>query len=716
MAEKNLTFSVARIATKNKQNDKQLFVDFSGPDEMLGGFFYLIEIESPWVDGKKIKDLIVSIFNKNGEKKQKDLQTEFENKIKNINDALSELANSGEHEWIGKLNAIIGQIIGGEIIFSQSGRISGYLFRDNKINHITERSPDGENIHPLKTFESMITGGLVENDRVVISNDSFFSHMSLDRLRQMVSTFGPNDSILEISKSLRRSKIKDVNTIVINLSSNESEDKKLADPKLPDVIFLDDIIEPTITKAGKIGAKYISQLSKTIAKTTLLLTKTVVASVSSKIKNRTENNHRPKLEKTGGENNSPFKQGSPPPKINHFNRKNKKANILQSVLFFLNNLLFWGKNILKPENRKFLFIGLIIILLFFGFIKIKINNNKNGNLNDQSESIEGLDNARTLYSKALNDIGLGKKEGKDELIKAKDAAEKAKINPSVSSEANNLLTQIQQKLDEINIATRLANGSEANYEFENDSISVIAVGRDLYSFSETGKISKLDSQNKKISTLTTVDSSYGKIKRAHYTESQNAFFVATESNFLLKFNLNSNTIEKIQNAGSEKWGNFVALSSFSTNLYLLDSDAGKIQKHTFSDSGYSAASSYVTKTPISINDSADLAIDGDVYVLKNDGTVVKITKGVENTNYAVATPPTPDDKIVSANKILTSVDSGSLYIFDKGTNRVLEYTKAGAYKRQFVVDKEVPLSTLTINTKINKLWLVSEKKVFEFDL
>ena len=149
---------------------------------------------------------------------------------------------------------------------------------------------------------------------------------------------------------------------------------------------------------------------------------------------------------------------------------------------------------------------------------------------------------------------------------------------------------------------------------------------------------------------------------------------------------------------------------------MLDSDVGKIWKYTLSDSTYSAATSYVVKTAISLSNSVDLAIDGDVYVLKNDGTIVKISKGAENTNYAISAPPTPEDKISSPKKILTSVDSGSLYIFDKEANRILEYTKAGGYKRQFVADKEISLSTFAINTKINKLWLVSEKKVYEFDL
>jgi len=63
-----------------------------------------------------------------------------------------------------------------------------------------------------------------------------------------------------------------------------------------------------------------------------------------------------------------------------------------------------------------------------------------------------------------------------------------------------------------------------------------------------------------------------------------------------------------------------------------------------------------------------------------------------------------------------SVDSNSIYILDKGANRVLEFSKTGAYKKQYVADSEVAITDFAVNAKIKKFWLLAGTKVFELDI
>ena len=93
-----------------------------------------------------------------------------------------------------------------------------------------------------------------------------------------------------------------------------------------------------------------------------------------------------------------------------------------------------------------------------------------------------------------------------------------------------------------------------------------------------------------------------------------------------------------------------------------------------------------------------------------------LTTEVEDTSFSIASAPTPDIKIQTAEKIYTSADSNSMFIFDKGANRIVEFAKTGAYKRQFVADSSIPISGFSVNSKLKKIWLASETKVFELDL
>ncbi|MCL5795201.1 MAG: hypothetical protein M1338_02490, partial [Patescibacteria group bacterium] len=59
MSDKNLVARIGQIATKGKHKERFLFVGTIEPAESQDRFFYLIEIDTPWVDGEKIKNAIV---------------------------------------------------------------------------------------------------------------------------------------------------------------------------------------------------------------------------------------------------------------------------------------------------------------------------------------------------------------------------------------------------------------------------------------------------------------------------------------------------------------------------------------------------------------------------------------------------------------------------------------------------------------------------------
>ncbi len=713
MSDKNLVARIGQIATKGKHKERFLFVGTIEPADSQDRFFYLIEIDTPWVDGEKIKNAIVRTLGDDWQG-DGDKTESFEVVIKKINAALGELSQSGEHEWVGKLNAIVGLISDNELVFSQTGNISGYLFRGNKISHITEKPVDGDEVHPLKTFISIIDGSVAADDKVIIANSQLYSHLSLDRLRQMFGTLNYREVIAEITKNLRRSKIKDVNLMIFDLADGKSD--QIDDDK-PEIILLDDIPDSAPIHYTKLffkgldfGAKASGRGARKFAEFWVKQIQPKISagakSVGGRIKNSSGKSLQPLTERFGSV-----------PKINHFNSRSKKSSGFLSYLqYFFANLLLWAKALTKPENRKYLYITIVVILLIIGFVKIQINSKKNQNITTSSQNLTSLDAARSMYSKALDDLGLKKSAGKDELISARDAATKATGTPAIADEAKNLLAQIQAKLDSLNSATRIVGNSTPTFSLSTNSTAVYAVGASLFSITADGKISEYDTRAKTAESYGQINNKLGKVVDATYNDSDNSLLILTDLPAVAKLDISSKSISTPVVVTGGSWEKSSAIATYSSNIYLLDGTNGQIWKHTLSAGSYSKGSLYVTKQAVSLKDSLDLAVDGNVFVLKNDGSAIKIAKSVEDSTFALSALPTPDSKITSPKKIFTDQSSNSIYIVDSAANRVLQFTKLGVYQKQFVMDSNLALTTFAVNEKLKKLWLISGTKVFELDI
>jgi len=710
MLDTNLVARIGVIATKGKHKEGFLFVGATEPNDNLGRFFYLIEIDSPWVDGEKIKKTILNSFQKFPLSDRK--TSNFESIIKEINFALGEISQAGEHEWIGKLNAIIGIISGNQLIFTQTGRISGYLFRGNKISHITEKPLENDDLHPLKTFVSIIDGNISPSDKIVIANSKFYSHTPIDQLRQTLATVDYKNAIADICKKLRRSKIRDVNSLIFEISDNNPDDST---NELPEIVILDEIPDSPAVVYFKLFKKGAVIFGKSIfrgAKSLIILwNKSIQPKINSFLNSKSKN--RPSSVNHFRDSST---KNSDSLKINYFNKKTKTQKSAVEVATKISSKISqFTKKMIRTENRKYLYIIALIFLLSIGFIKIQINNKNNQNVNNANQNLSDLSSARTLYSEALDDLGLGRANGKEKLIFAFDLAKNATSNPSIADESKNLLAQIQSKLDELNLATRINQNSKPTFSFSSNLTVSFVVGANIFSISDDGKITKYDTRAKTLENFGQIEEKFGKVVDAVYADNNDTLFILTQKPTVLKLDIDSKSISEPLLSTDASWEKSKAIAYYSSNIYLLGENDSKIWKHALTSETYSKGVSYVSKQPISLENAIDLAIDGNVFALKSDGVLVKISKSIEDSSFSLSGIPTPNSQISSPEKVFTDQSSNSIYVLDKSTNRVLQFAKTGNYQKQYVLDN-LPLTTFTVNEKLKKLWLISESKVFELDI
>ena len=107
-------------------------------------------------------------------------------------------------------------------------------------------------------------------------------------------------------------------------------------------------------------------------------------------------------------------------------------------------------------------------------------------------------------------------------------------------------------------------------------------------------------------------------------------------------------VQRITLATAPDQGPSVAMAAFDGRLYLLDPTGNQIWRYLPEGKGYPGRPEpyFAVSPPRPLDEARDLAIDGNVYVLFDDGTVEKFFKG-EGTEFAVVGVPEPEPRFVA---------------------------------------------------------------------
>ena len=153
------------------------------------------------------------------------------------------------------------------------------------------------------------------------------------------------------------------------------------------------------------------------------------------------------------------------------------------------------------------------------------------------------------------------------------------------------------------------------------------------------------------------------------------------------------------------------------NLYLLAPEANQIYKYERLTNRYGPRIEYNVSGDI--RSGLDMAIDGNVYVLKEGGTIVKLFRG-EVQNFTIRRAP--EGALKNATKIFKA-QTGNFYFLDPVGNRVIVTTDGGAtgestYLRQYVLEGEqiTALKDLYVDPEEAYLYVLDDKRIYIVDL
>jgi len=154
--------------------------------------------------------------------------------------------------------------------------------------------------------------------------------------------------------------------------------------------------------------------------------------------------------------------------------------------------------------------------------------------------------------------------------------------------------------------------------------------------------------------------------------------VLLDSGTLLRYTTSDNPVVWPVVA-SDTWQSPAAVATFDGNLYILDSGRDQIYKYVPVGEGYTAAPTLWIQGQVSLTTAVDMAIDGMIYVILNDGTLLRFIAGKPEPFDLIAL----DEPLRNPVAIFTTPSSKSLFIADAGNQRIVQVGKDRLFQRQF---------------------------------
>jgi len=701
-------FRSARIITSDKIQDRFLTAQIQKAPEAvqtnMGTLFSLVEILNPWFPTSQVGQSIISTLNQKYYQAESTSDTlNFENALKQINENLAQLTQRGETDWIGNLNSVIALLIDNQLHITKVGDADAYLVREGKISKITAGFKKEIEPHPLKTFADIVSGTLEDGDKIIIANPVLFDNVSPDDLSAILSTKSPAYSATELVRILRKEKLRKVNAIIVEILTTESL-SQVPEESYLSTVYLDQVSENPLHLAGTNFRKYLLPTMVSSWRWTKEKSKKSSQKIYGLIKSRSVRKH--KEEKLDEEIET-----TPPHLVIH--DYSQKSSLPQKYPFLRTIKNFFAKALL-PQNRKTFFlsaaIATVVIAALIIFVPVLFKNS-----NAKSKATALIASATDEQEKGKQELILNNNAAaKDHFVKALSSAQTATKYKDYSAQAQNIYNQLLGEIDKLTATTRYTKLAEiASYPATSGGLLINENEAYIHNPVNNAIIrtSLITGQSQEVGKL---PEDSGKTVASTLSKDGTILFF-TDANQLFGFKAGTNKIDKLQNE-DKNWKTGTDITTFDDNVFILDRGQNQIWKYVKTAGGYGIGREYVA-SEVNFANASSIVIDGDVYVLGQDGAVTKLSKG-KKQNFSLSGIPTPDDKIIDGKKIYTTADADSIYVVDAGAKRIIQFDKkTGTFKHQWALPSDFNnLQDVSLSLAMMKAWILNNNKIYEISI
>jgi hypothetical protein len=153
-------------------------------------------------------------------------------------------------------------------------------------------------------------------------------------------------------------------------------------------------------------------------------------------------------------------------------------------------------------------------------------------------------------------------------------------------------------------------------------------------------------------------------------------------------------LDDVTPGDSDKWKTPVAVSVFTDNLYVLDSETGQLWKHESNDgTQFRQGTAYLT-TPFAPNTVRALAVDGDVWIVTSAGELQRFRRNPLVTTAArIEFVPRWEGTAPRANAVQAIDAQRNIYLLDSGGKLIVQMTRDGRELARFALPPNLPVAS-----------------------
>lgn len=384
---------------------------------------------------------------------------------------------------------------------------------------------------------------------------------------------------------------------------------------------------------------------------------------------------------------------------------------------FFNLLLFIPKKILSLNFKSKALLAIVFTALLILLININSQKNKKelseaeNNYSEISSLIEQKQNQAEANILFNNDDGA--KKLYDEIKQLMDQL------PQKTDEQTKKYSEFEDKydifLEKIRRVTRLenleeiANFSNLSQSANVDNIIFLEKEKKIYAGDSSQKsIYILDTEDKLTTALTNLEQPYSAFLYPTFFNDKEIYYYSN-NNQLAKVNITDDKLGAI-NANFDTAA-ISDLENFNNNLYALDSGAKQIYRYTISNSVISTPYSWI-QGEADFEKAIDFTIDGSVYLLVENGRVIKYLRGTKQDFALKSVEP----ELKNPTKIFTSKDINSIYILEPEESRIVVFDKEGFFLMQYQDKSLKNLKDFIVDEKNKTLYILNDNTVYKHAL
>ncbi len=647
-------------------------------DDGLGGhpsqLFLNIHIDSTEIPGDEIADEMFEVMkNYFFHDLSRSAGGRFEDCLKEVNEVVRKKEETLGVKFIPNMNVIAAAVCDNTLYLSQHGEAEAYLVRRRYVSTISEGLSDPKNKEEL--FANISNGDLSASDYLLMCSSRLVRYVTKGDLGKLISDEPDLKTALGAVKDAVSVDVMDrLNILAVRVGERMEETVVEGDDAAPAKAvggFLPKIGDTLKLHLGKLMPERGGKVEK----------------VEEDVEDSSEEvREKASAVLDDGAEGTPKKS----PKVSEW------THLLQE----------WKE---LKRDKILVALVLVVVVLVVGIYLVRNQGRKQQLIDDLEGKLELVE---------LN-INTAKTTGSYDKTSAKELLDEAEIEALdvlnsgyLRGKASEYLTGIETQRDLLDNVVRIETPTVfADFSIDNpgmNALGVVPFGDSLYVY-EYNQLYQVILGD--IQPALTIDVDEVVVDAAYFEEDESILFL-TKSNRVIEF---KDEQFSFVDTDDGSWHSAVDLEVYNNRIYLLDPMQGQVWRYYQQRSGYSGADGYVVDEAVDITDGASFAIDGSVFVLKDDGELLRLLSG-ENSAFQIKNAPTTD--LSDATKIYTELEMFQVFVLDPVGSRVFMFNKDSrtgnlVYSSQYILDTEETLHDIYADKEANRLYVVGETKVFE---